>query len=289
MWDVRGSVLGTVAACALAASGCGLTLDADPPGRQDDVDAGFDGGGTDAAPPPDAGGGDAATDAARDAGPSCVADEDCDDGNPCTDDTCRSGRCTREPNTARCDDGVYCNGPDRCADGACTDHLGDPCADPTVCDEEKDMCVGCVTDSDCPGTMRGPWSPCDYSGVCDEEAARTRDVRTYSCVSGECVASTTTETEACTRTREGTTCGAPTDCSSDGCEWATECAESGTETVHCAVPVCSGGECSGTEPASMTETCMRDTELQPCGGTDDNLCDGVDVCMGGACTHTATP
>ena len=44
----------------------------------------------------------------------------CNDGKLCTDDACVEGvGCTSTNNTAPCDDGVACTGPDACAAGAC--------------------------------------------------------------------------------------------------------------------------------------------------------------------------
>jgi len=49
---------------------------------------------------------------------------DCNDGNPCTDDSCGSVGgafvCNHAPNTAPCDDGDTCTGPDVCSGGTCT-------------------------------------------------------------------------------------------------------------------------------------------------------------------------
>ena len=66
--------------------------------------------------------------------------DSCDDGNACTDDTCGSyGICEYSNNTASCDDGLYCNGVDTCADGSCS-HSGDPCLASETCNEDSDTC-----------------------------------------------------------------------------------------------------------------------------------------------------
>ncbi len=45
----------------------------------------------------------------------CDFDLDCNDGVPCTDDTCISGNCVFTPNDANCpDDGLICNGTESC-------------------------------------------------------------------------------------------------------------------------------------------------------------------------------
>ena len=56
-------------------------------------------------------------------------DEQCDDENLCTDDSCSVlNECAHLPNALPCDDGSFCNGADTCAGGSCSIHPGDPCA-----------------------------------------------------------------------------------------------------------------------------------------------------------------
>jgi hypothetical protein len=99
-------------------------------------------------------------------GTPCTSDD-----NPCTDDECNgSGTCLHPDNTAPCDDGVFCNGADTCAAGACTEHAGDPCAGgaecATVCNETSDVCADpagtpCADDGDLCST-----EACDGAGSC---------------------------------------------------------------------------------------------------------------------------
>ncbi len=65
-------------------------------------------------------------------GPAMV----CDDGNPCTEDACKQGKCLSAPQEAPCDDGDACTDGDMCVDGACQS-LG-----PLDCDDGN----GCTTD-----------------------------------------------------------------------------------------------------------------------------------------------
>jgi hypothetical protein len=53
---------------------------------------------------------------------ACTSADDCDDGNPCTTDTCNAsnGQCGSSNNTASCNDGKSCTGNDVCAGGSCT-------------------------------------------------------------------------------------------------------------------------------------------------------------------------
>src|SRR5262249_20610489 len=66
-------------------------------------------------------------------GPFCPGA--CSDSNPCTDDHCNpvSGVCSYTNNSASCNDGTFCNGPDTCSGGDCILHAGDPCAGGPEC------------------------------------------------------------------------------------------------------------------------------------------------------------
>ena len=68
-------------------------------------------------------------------------DAECEDNNPCTSDYCLSIECYYYPDyLTLCDDGLYCNGDDRCYYGDCSEHSGDPCPSGTVCNEDTDSC-----------------------------------------------------------------------------------------------------------------------------------------------------
>ncbi len=81
-----------------------------------------------------------------DAEGACVIESSplCDDDNDCTFDTCVSGGsdCTHETGPAdgtSCDNGLYCDGPDECADGACVtaDAGFAPCTDGDLCTDDR--------------------------------------------------------------------------------------------------------------------------------------------------------
>ena len=113
----------------------------------------------------------------------CTTPADCDDGNVCTSDTCLTslGICLYVNNSDFCDDGLFCNGPDSCANGNCIVHLGNPCPGTSVCDEQRDNCAcsdafecndgnPCTADS-CPGNLcrNFPlvYSSCDDGFFCN--------------------------------------------------------------------------------------------------------------------------
>src|SRR5262249_39276918 len=51
----------------------------------------------------------------------------CDDGNPCTDDSCSDASgCVHTNNSAPCDDGNACTHPDVCSGGSCQPGPNDP-------------------------------------------------------------------------------------------------------------------------------------------------------------------
>lgn len=79
-----------------------------------------------------------------------------DDGNECTDDECDgAGNCAHPDNTASCDDGDFCNGPDTCSGGSCSVNPGDPCAsDPhhPHCNEGNEKC-DCWMDGECEDSL----------------------------------------------------------------------------------------------------------------------------------------
>lgn len=92
------------------------------------------------------------------------------DGNGCTDDQCDGAGTCGIPNTAPCDDTVFCNGTDTCSGGICT-HAGNPCPGPDgdgncseSCDETADACTG----ADPNGTACNDSSVCTPSDQCSE-------------------------------------------------------------------------------------------------------------------------
>jgi len=71
---------------------------------------------------------------------------DCDDGNPCTDDSCDKVKgCTNKANTKACDDGNPCTDKDVCGAGQCSPGKPTDCADKHACTLDScDTKTGCV-------------------------------------------------------------------------------------------------------------------------------------------------
>jgi hypothetical protein len=106
----------------------------------------------------------------------CTTNEECDDGNACTDDVCtiegNVGTCTNPPvaNSTPCEDGNFCTSEtgvpgtaDHCFDGVCTGITvscpGDQCND-GVCDEDLDQCIV---------VPKADSTPCDDGDACTSE------------------------------------------------------------------------------------------------------------------------
>jgi len=239
-----------------------------------------------------------------DGGPPCRPGE-CDDGNPCTDDTCEASGCVFSPNRASCDDGVFCNGTDRCAGGSCDEHAGDPCAGMSTCDEVEATCEGCASDADCPDEIAGPWSPCRFGSTCARAGTRSRTVRSFECSGSMCVSTERTETGGCTRpSRDGVSCGTRSCGSWSGCDWSGTCDERATNRRDCTDYECMGGSCQA-RTTTETMTCSRSTTGTTCGaGTTCGSWSGCDwseqcdesatnsrectdrACSGGTCQAT---
>ncbi|MEZ4472675.1 MAG: lamin tail domain-containing protein [bacterium] len=102
--------------------------------------------------------------------PNCMPCPNCDDGNPCTTDSCGpNGRCLFIPNADPCDDGDACTLDDRCGGGACG-------GTPMACDDGN----ACTTDR----CVAGACQSRDIVGACDDGNACTAG---DTCVDRVCV------------------------------------------------------------------------------------------------------
>jgi len=95
--------------------------------------------------------------------PACSIDTDCDDANPCTDDSCAAGHCANIPNTAPCDDGNPCTDGDLCSGRICRGVItgacclsGCACDDASACTIDSCGVAGCLHAPTCAlsGTVR---------------------------------------------------------------------------------------------------------------------------------------
>ncbi len=201
----------------------------------------------------------------------CQLDEDCDDGNDCTDDVCNGSLCEHDDNDGPCDDGVFCNGDDSCSEGACTIHAGDPCPDDTLwcnglesCDEEGDVCAHEYNDTDNPRCLDDS-TFCNGDEVCNED---------------------------------DNVCGhSGNPCPDDGqyCTGVESCDETEDECLASGDPCIDDGSwCNGNEYCDEDEnTCAHEynDEDNPRCEDNDVFCDGVESCDegGDACVSSGDP
>jgi hypothetical protein len=95
----------------------------------------------------------------------------CDDGNPCTADTCDAvAGCQHKPVNGACNDGSVCTTGDHCQAGACV-------GTPIVCDD-GDPCTANNCDP-----VGGCWYDSTFTGPCDDGIACTTG---DTCSSGRC-------------------------------------------------------------------------------------------------------
>ena len=192
-------------------------------------------------------------DRCEEASASCAAPagEPCtDDGNPCTDDACDgAGSCGHTPNSAPCDDGVFCNGTDTCASAACSLHTGDPCASEGECNDRcEETSASCAVPAGEPCTNDG--NPCT-DDACDGTGACAHAPNSAPCDDGQF-------------------CNGTDTCSGGSC------------SVHAGDPCLDEVECAGVCD-ELGDLCLAPPGVacsddgNPC--TDD-ACDGA-----GACAH----
>lgn len=171
----------------------------------------------------------------------------CDDGVPCTIDTCDAlaDACASAPDHGRCSDGLACNGAEQCVVGlgcmpgtsvACDDGVActmDRCLEPagtcsstgTDADGDGHVVVGCLGGDDCndlsAAVHPGATEVCD--GVDNDCNGAVDDGPSFSCALGSAPASCTTAcgtsgTRSCTASCTFGLCVAATETCGNGCD-----------------------------------------------------------------------
>jgi hypothetical protein len=162
----------------------------------------------------------------------------CDDGNPCTDDSCDpTSGCVYTNNTAPCDDGNTCTTNDTCANGMCLGGQVLACNDGNVCtDDSCNPSTGCVYTNNT--------APCDDGNTCT-----TNDT----CANGMCLGG------------PALACNDGNVCTDDSCNATTGCVHTFRDTIPptivCPAPIII--ECRGNlqsvatvPPATATDVCQ---------------------------------
>jgi RHS repeat-associated protein len=222
----------------------------------------------------------------------------CDDGNPCTVDSCGSnGACAHAPapQGTSCGDGNACNGTETC-DGAGTCKPGTP-----VSCTAKDSCHLAGT---CDPTTGACSNPAATDGTkCDDGNACTQ---TDACLAGTCTGGDSVTCKPLDQCHAAGTCDQKTGvCSTpaladgttcdDGnaCTQADTC-QAGTCTAGTPIACAGGDQCHGPGVCDpITGACANPalTDGTPC--NDGNACTQMDACLAGVCAGsnpvTCTP
>ena len=206
---------------------------------------------------------------------ACVAGAtvDCDDHDPCTDDSCGdSGLCLHEANSAQCDDDNACTLGDKCEDGICAASQLLYCNDNDVCTTDI-----CDPDSGCLFNLNE--SPCDDNDVCT--------IGDH-CHLGGCISSSTM------------TCDDSNSCTDDACDAATGCefvpntnacddGNACTENDACQGGTCAPGKTLDCDDGNVCTNdlcyfavgCQHFDNSLPC--NDFDACTANEFCNSGAC------
>lgn len=231
-----------------------------------------------------------------------VSDKDCDDGDPCTNDSCsmQSGACRHEKisGCGRCQSDTECSDLSDCTVDYCDVSTGDcvfqavDCADGDVC--TSDSCVpgfGCVHLNTCACANDGQ---CGDSNACTTE---TCDLGLGECVytliscddGVQCTVDSCDPTRGCLNVPAGDLCEEAPDCD-DGDECTVDRCQSGC-CVFEEIPECkrcsTDEECDDGDPCTLdgcnTDVffCLHVASSGAC--SDNNPCTIGDQCVAGTC------
>lgn len=164
---------------------------------------------------------------------------DCDDSNPCTDDSC-SGGCQHSFNTASCEDGNACTNNDQCSAGSCVAGTPLNCDDSNVCTDDS-----CNAFSGCQNVANSVVS-CDDGDACSQNDQCAAGTCSGSAIENCCVDSgDCTGVEIC----QGGFCAAPSCSDLGGAEINSGCWFLGSLGQNC-VNVCAAR--SGVSNRALT-------------------------------------
>lgn len=213
----------------------------------------------------------------------------CDDGNPCTIDTCNTdGTCKNlVPPDAACEDGDACTAQDKCIDGKCVGGGKLDCDDQNGCTVDScDIAKGCIhAKAGLGAACADDGNPCT-ADTCDAAGACIHTTQAGICViAGACVAAGSTDpTDPCK------VCNPLQNKSAYVLQNGLACDDSNPCTVadKCSAGTCAGKamDCSGKDGPCIQGVCSQGACIvaPKVGNCDDgNACTDQDICQEGAC------
>jgi hypothetical protein len=97
-------------------------------------------------------------------------------------------------------------------------------------------CSRSTSGQTCGSPIYGGWSSCGgFGDTCGEWGNQSRTATTYTCSSGACIGSTTTENQSCTRNTDGVSCQDNWYCTTGDRCWDGSC-QSGNWAPGCIEP-----------------------------------------------------
>jgi hypothetical protein len=243
----------------------------------------------------------------------CVAGVCGHTGNPCSEDTCdctkvtceeANDKCVKSADPAySCDDGTFCNGAEYCdlaaaGPGTCCVSPGNPCQSPLQCNEDKNMCVGCLDSAKCnDGQFCNGVETCDpVTQVCTPGTNPCVDPTPLDCAHRSC----NEIADVCVDTLTDSDCNDGIACTTDACDPTNPAANPTTGCVNTPVnAVCNDlNECTNDScvPTSCTPPCSGCVFAPKSAGfacgnqTPQGDCDQADMCDAfGNCTQNTKP
>jgi hypothetical protein len=198
-----------------------------------------------------------------------------DDGNPCTSDVCGGGSCThpRAPNGTTCEDGLFCTIGDSCQAGVCRGG-GANCTQYTTacrsgsCDESRRQCF---TTPRTDGTDCSDGNVCNGTETC--QAGVCTSAGAIDCDDGNpCTADSCDPVRGCQHTAasNGTSCSNGIFCDGD------ETCQAGTCTPGAPRSCDDGLDCTVDSCSESRQQCVHQSDA--CGCHNDRDCASSDAC-----------
>jgi hypothetical protein len=212
-------------------------------------------------------------------GGACVpsAFVSCNDGNPCTKDSCNpvTGKCSSIIDAGDCDDGDKCITGETCATGKCLGLTKLDCDDDNPCTTDGcDAKTGCFHDNAAAGTPCPDNNPCTSNEVCQLGTC----VHTgKGCDDGDpCTKDTCDIITGCKYTPGNEECQ-----DGDACTKGDKCVQ-GKCTPGAAIPCGDGNGCTVDLCSPKDGSCSHEPDdMAAC--SDGDECTGGDHCLGGQC------
>ena len=207
------------------------------------------------------------------------ADRICNDGNPCTDDSCEPATgCVFAPNAADCNDDDVCTTEDTCSNGECSGGLALICDDTNICNGTESCDPG-------KGCQAGSPLACNDNNVCTgNESCHPAN----GCQAGEPLVCA--DSNPCTDDSCDPVAGCQFAANEADCDDGNEC----TLSDGCSDGICKAGSalfCNDdnictSDTCDPVQGCLFVMNQAPC--DDSDLCTTGDHCHLGTCIGAGT-